>query len=139
MNRSVLPAMIVVLALADALVHLSLDIFLFDGQFLAGFLNVLFLLNFAGYLVLTIGFVICRRFSTKLHRAVSLALVAYATATVLAWLGGGQDDLLSLGYVSKAAELTLIVALILYVRTLPVAPARRVLVLMPSRTVSDDI
>ncbi len=138
MTRFVLPAMIVVLALADALIHLSLDIFFFDGQFLAGFLNVLFLLNFGGYLVLAIGFVVSRRFSTKIRRAVSLALVAYATATVLAWLAGGPDDLLGLGYVSKAAELTLIVSLILYLRTLSVAPSRPVLVLVPSRTVSDD-
>src|SRR5438552_728425 len=111
MPRSLLPAMIVILALADAFIHLSLDLFFFSGQFFTGFLNVLFLLNFAGYLVLAIGFVVSCRFSTRLHRGVSLALVAYATATILAWLGGGQDDLLGLGYVSKAAELTLIVAL----------------------------
>ena len=136
--RFVLPAAIVALALADAMIHLSLDIFFFSGQFLGGFLNVLFLLNFAGYVVLTAAFVISLRMSSKLGRVASLALLAYATATILAWIGGGQDDLLGLGYVSKGAEVALILALVLHLRTLSVAPTGRLLFLMPSREAADE-
>jgi hypothetical protein len=81
--------------------------------------------------------VVSRYFSTQLRRAVTLALLAYTTATVLAWLGGGQDDLLGLDYVSKAAELALLVALALHLKTLRVARARPVFVLVPRRAASD--
>jgi hypothetical protein len=117
-TRFALPALIVALALVDGVIHLSLDVFFFHGRFFGDILAILFFLNFTGYVVLVGGFLLSARSSPTWRRIVDLAMLVYATATVLAWLGSGDPNLLGLGFVAKADEVTLILALIVHVSTL---------------------
>ena len=118
MTRFALPALIVALALVDGAIHLSLDVFFFHGRFFGDILTTLFLLNFTGYVALAAGFLLRARSSLAWRRRVDLLMLVYATATVLAWLGAGDPDLLGLGYLAKAVEGALILALIVHAWTL---------------------
>ncbi|HYU20015.1 MAG TPA: hypothetical protein VEQ11_15100 [Chloroflexota bacterium] len=112
MRPWILPAVIGLLALADGILHLSLDILLFRGEFLRNRLSQLFLLNAIGYLVLVAAFFLGPRWLGARRWLVDLALIGYAVATFVTWLTYGRPNPLGLGYVSKAIEIMLVVALL---------------------------
>jgi len=131
-NR-ILPAIISVLALADAVLHLALDAVLFRGNFLGPLvpppgaqapagpgplvplplpLNQMFVLNFVGYLVLVALFwFIVRRFGGG-RWWMDVVFIVYIAAAFLAWMEVGGPNPRGLGYLSKSIELVLVVALL---------------------------
>lgn len=100
-GTAVLTTAIVVLALASAYIHSTLG-------------DLLFVLNAGGYVILTVAFVVG---AVSRHPLVvrfswlpRVALLGYATASIVAWLIMG--GFYWLGYLTKAIELTLVVLLI---------------------------
>ena len=139
-RHGTLPALITVLALADGVLHLSLDFILFHGH-LFGFgspsgpppgaapraprpptagppvrlplpLNELFLLNFIGYVVLVLVFWFGPRLLGRWRWLADVALIVYAAAAFLAWLDMGRPNPMGLGYLSKGIEILLVIALV---------------------------
>ncbi|HKZ55807.1 MAG TPA: hypothetical protein VJ123_10025 [Anaerolineales bacterium] len=108
MSRSMLRNAILVLGLATALIHLYLNVFYDD-------FSVLFTLNGLGYLGLLAGIFLPIPFLAGRERLVKLALIAYAAVTILAWVAMG--DRIPLGYIDKAIEVLLILALFASLRT----------------------
>ncbi len=126
----ILSIVIVVLALADGILHLSLDFILFGGRngppsgprpalpppaarafpFILP-LNQLFILNFVGEVILVVLFVISRRWFGRRRWLVNVAMIVYAAATFVAWLMFGRPNPMGLGYLSKGIEIVLIIAL----------------------------
>ncbi len=120
MARLLLPA-IIVLALLDGLIHLGLDLFIMPN--LRNSLAILFLLSFLGYLVLVGAFLYTQRASLTQRRWVDGALIVYALILLGAWLSRGGPNprgfgFVPLGYLSKAIEVLLILALIVHAATL---------------------
>ena len=137
-----LPILITLLALADGILHLSLDAVLFRGNFVGrlgpppgappnappgGFpppppiglplpLNQMFVANCVGYLVLVILFWTVARRSAVAARWVNVAFILYAILAFLAWVDFGMPNPMGLGYLSKAVEVVLLIALLAYVR-----------------------
>jgi hypothetical protein len=136
----ILPILIVILAIADGPVHLSLDFVLFRGNLFGPLgpppgapplpapgaggpprmplpLNQLFALNFVGYLLLAVTV----WFGT--HRLggwawlFDVALVVYVAAIFGAWWSFGRPNPMGLGYLSKTIEIVLILALVAHVWT----------------------
>ena len=107
-SRSMLRNAILVLGLATALIHLYLNVFYDD-------FSVLFTLNGLGYLGLLAGIFLPIPFLAGRERLVKLALIAYAAVTILAWVAMG--DRIPLGYIDKAIEVLLILALFASLRT----------------------
>ncbi len=130
------------LALASGVLHLALDMVLFRGNF--GFfrigeapsgpppgagsgpppgatpppqlplpLNQLFLLNFVGWIALVLLFWFAPRTWAWL---VDIAMILYTLAIIGGWMYIGSPNPMSLGYISKAIELTLLVALLVHLR-----------------------
>jgi hypothetical protein len=182
LTRWILPLGITVLALADGVLHLTLDFVLFHGQLfgsgagggppggaaagratVAGAssasapvasgtaagaapvgtsaagpggagappgppsmpfplpLNELFLLNFLGFVVLVLWFWFGpRRWAWLARRRwlIDLVLLLYTAASVVGWFAVGRPNPMGLGYLSKALELALILALVVHARTL---------------------
>jgi hypothetical protein len=158
MNRGsggILTAVIVLLALADGLLHLSLDFVLFGGNFFGtpSFgpppggrpggpgpygpprgrppggpggsggpaplpfplpLNQLFFLNFLGYMVLVIAFLLAPRFLGARAWIVDIVFALYAAATIVGWFLAGAPNPMGLGVISKVLEVTLIVVLLIH-------------------------
>jgi hypothetical protein len=118
----VLGVLIVVLALVDGLVHLSIDAFV-THSFAARYTNVLFLLNFLGYVVLVVAFVWAQRGSPSVRRLVDAVLIVYPLAALVAWevitAGRGNPRLagvpLGLAQISKPAEILLALAALAHV------------------------
>jgi hypothetical protein len=131
-------AFIPVLALADGVLHLTLDYVLFHGLLIGSAfpsgprpggitpppgsrpgpplpmplpLNEMFLLNFVGYVVLAIVFLVSPRWLGKWRWLVNVAMIGYAATAFLAWLDYGRPNPQGLGYLSKGIEIVLIMAL----------------------------
>jgi hypothetical protein len=131
----ILPAAISVLALADGVLHLMLDVVLFRGNFFGRFgpppgaapgpngppgppvplplpINQLFVLNLVGYVVLIALFWLAlRRFQTWRTWVDSL-FVVYVIVVFLAWVDMGRPNPQGLGFLSKCIELLLVIALL---------------------------
>ncbi len=110
MSDRILVLATVVLAIADGILHLALDIVLFRGRFFLNELSVLFLLNFVGYLVLAGLFLFSGRLLGSRAWLVNLLLAVYALTAIVMWAQRGGPNPLNLGYASKALEVLLLVA-----------------------------
>jgi hypothetical protein len=133
-SNRILRIVIVILALADGVLHLLLDFVLFGGRngppagsrpapppgspppgprfALPIPLNVLFLLNFIGAVVLVLLFWFGPRWLGRKHWWVDVIMIVYAAATFVAWVMFGQPNPMGLGYLSKGLEIALIIALL---------------------------
>jgi hypothetical protein len=140
-----LPAAITVLALADGVLHLSLDFILFrgppPGARPAGSappprppgagplvrmplpLNELFIINFVGWVLLALLFWFGPSLLGVKRRVVDVLMMLWALGTILGWLDVGRPNPMNLGLLAKGIEVVLIVALILHA-TRQSAPAR---------------
>ncbi len=144
-NQSILRILIAILALADGVLHLSLDFVLFRGNFIgrpfpagprpgtlpggggpppgagpnlfALPLNELFLLNFVGAVVLVLLFVFSARWLGARRWWVNVVMIAYAAATFGGWLLFGRPNPMGLGYLSKGIEIGLIIVLLVDIWT----------------------
>jgi hypothetical protein len=94
---------IVVLTLATALVHLSLN-----------FPDPVFILNGLGYLTLLAALYVPISQLAPYRRAVLWVLIGYAALTFLLWLAIGARN--AIGYVTAADEVALILLLLLEAR-----------------------
>src|SRR4051794_22421347 len=112
----VLPIIMSVLALADGLLHLSLDFVLFHGNLFANVLSVLFALNFLAFVVLTAAIWLGPRWLGHRRWLVDVALLLFAAATFIGWLILGAPNPMGLGYASKAIEALLMLAALLHLR-----------------------
>lgn len=110
MGRSGLRAAIVVLGTATALIHVSLNVPFAPAL-------AIFTLNGLGYLALVAAFAfdppLVRRQRALLH----YAFIGYAVVTILAWVAIGQRDIV--GFVDKAIEIGLVIALWRHLRVGP--------------------
>lgn len=137
--NTVLTALIAVLALGDGILHLSLDWVLFRGRLFGSPFppgnrpgpaptrplparppanplvlptNELFLLNFAGEVVLVGFFLYSRRWAASRRWMVDVVMILYAAATFTAWWIYGRPNPMGLGLLSKSVEVVLIIALL---------------------------
>jgi hypothetical protein len=133
-NNRILRSIIGVLALADGVLHLLLDFVLFGGRngppagsrptpppgsrpagprlALPLPLNVLFLLNFIGEVVLVLLFWFGPRLFGKRRWLIDVIMIIYAAVTFIAWVMFGAPNPMGLGYLSKGFEIALIIALL---------------------------
>ncbi len=133
-NNQILRIIIVVLALADGVLHLLLDFVLFGPRngppagarptpapgtprpgprlALPLPLNVLFLLNFIGEVVLALLFWFGPRWLGQRRWLINVVMIIYAAATFIAWVMFGAPNPMGLGYLSKGIEIALIIALL---------------------------
>ena len=116
---------IVLLALIDGVLHLWLNIALFRGNFFGplGFpspfplpLNQLFTLNFIGYVVLAILFWFSPRLLGARQWLIDVLLIVLSVLSFIGWIQIGAPNPMGLGYLSKAIEATLIIALVVHMR-----------------------
>ena len=114
---------VVVLALADGLLHLALNLVLFGGNFFGPLpfpspfplpMNQLFTLNFFGYVVLGLAFWFAPRFLGQRAWLFDVVLIGYAALAMIGWVQIGMPNPMGLGYLSKAIEVALIVALAIH-------------------------
>lgn len=141
MQNRILPVIIVVLTLADGILHLSLDFVLFRGNFFGGRppsgpppgsptpvrpgpppggggnpfilpLNELFLLNFIASVVLVLLYWFGRHRLGERRWLLNVLLIAYAGAALVGWFIVGRPNPMGLGYLAKAIEILLIIALV---------------------------
>jgi|SoiMethySBSTD1v2_1073268.scaffolds.fasta_scaffold3981000_1 hypothetical protein len=113
MSDRVLVPVIVILALADGILHLALDIIFsvrFSSRFLTSTLGILFLLNFVGYVALAAAFVFGRRRLGSRAWILDLLLLVYAAGSIGVWVWFGMPNPMGTGYPSKVLEALLIVA-----------------------------
>jgi hypothetical protein len=130
-----LAVLILVLALADGVVHFALDIVLFRGNFFGALgpppgaappgqggppqmplpLNQLFVLNLVGYIVLAALFWFVGRGAGLWSRVVDAALIVYVVVTFVAWWQFGRPNPQNLGILSKTIEVLLLLAVIAYI------------------------
>ena len=75
-------------------------------------LNELFLLNFAGSIVLVVLYVLSRRLLGERRWIVDVVLIIYAAVTFAAWWMFGRPNPMNLGYLSKGVEIVLIISLL---------------------------
>ena len=133
-NNRILRIAIVILALADGVLHLALDFILFGGRngppagprptpppgspppgprfALPLPLNVLFLLNFIGEVVLVLLFWLSPRLLGRRRWLVNVIMIIYAATTFVAWVMFGRPNPMGLGFLSKGIEILLIIALL---------------------------
>lgn len=133
-----LPILVTTLALADGILHLSLDAILFRGNFFGRLgpppgatpppgggpppppvslplpLNQMFVLNFVGYVVLVALLWVTLRRSDPWRRLVEGAFILYVMLAFLAWVDVGRPNPMGLGYLSKAVEIALFFALLVF-------------------------
>jgi hypothetical protein len=131
-----LRVVIILLAIADGLLHLALNVVLFRGNFFGALpfaspfplpLNQLFSLNFVGYVVLAVVFWYAPRLLGPRGWLVDVVLLVYTLLSIVGWLQVGLPNPRGLGYLAKAFELALIVALAVHAWSVmrPGSPARR--------------
>lgn len=140
-NSIVLRVIIAVLALGDGVLHLSLDWILFRGNLFGSGrppgpssgtlpprtgtlparpvgnpfilpLNELFVLNFAGEVVLVALFLYSRRLLGERRWIVDVLMIVFAAATFIGWLIYGRPNPMGLGYLARGMEIVLIIALL---------------------------
>src|SRR5579859_274201 len=138
----ILPIVISALALIDGILHFSLDVVLFRGNFFGRLgpppgaapnpsgpppgappgppiplplpLNQLFLLNLIGYVGLVVLFWLVYRRVHGWRWWMSLPLIVYVAAVFLGWVDYGRPNPLGLGYLSKGIEILLMIALLTF-------------------------
>ena len=103
---------ILLLAAADASIHVYLDYLFFGGNFFRNPLAVQFFLNFIGYVVLVCAFVSAGRWLGKQRALINAIMILYAGAAIFRWVQLQMPNPMGLGYLSKAIEVLLIVALL---------------------------
>jgi hypothetical protein len=81
-------------------------------------LNQLFFLNFVGFVVLVALFWLSPRFLGRRRWLVDVALILYTLTSVVGWIAFGEPNPMGLGYLSKAVEALLVVALVAHIWTL---------------------
>jgi hypothetical protein len=116
----VLRIAIVVLALADGILHLALNQVLFRGNFFGPLpfqtpwvlpMNILFVLNFVGYAALAAVFWYAPRYMGARRWLLDAVIIVYALLSIAAWIQLRSPNPQGLGYLSKTLEVALIVAL----------------------------
>jgi hypothetical protein len=116
----VLRIAIVVLALADGILHLALNQVLFRGNFFGPLpfqtpwvlpMNILFVLNFVGYVALAAVFWYAPRYMGARRWLLDAVIIVYVLLSIAAWIQLRSPNPQGLGYLSKAFEVALIVAL----------------------------
>jgi hypothetical protein len=117
-RSGLLAAAIVLLTLADGLIHLSLAFILYHGQLFADAFSTLFVLNFLGALALIAAFLLSPRFAPGDRRAIDLLIMTYAAIAFVVWFTVGRPNPSGLGYLSKTIEVVLVIVLYLHIRTL---------------------
>ncbi|MBV9357446.1 MAG: hypothetical protein JO023_18190 [Chloroflexi bacterium] len=121
----VIEALIVILTLADGVLHGSLDILLFHGDFSRGGpLPWLFLLNLVAAVVLAALFLLNRGAPAARRRLIDLAIAAFAIVTFFCWFyfTGGRANPMNLGYTARVIEVVLVVLILVHVRELSRMP-----------------
>src|SRR5215216_3821095 len=128
----ILRAAVAILALANGVLHLMLDVVLFRGNFFGPVappgaapppqpfplpLNQLFVVEFVGYVLLVVLFWFSRRWLGRLGWLVDLALLAYTGASIAGWLSIGGPNPRGLGYLAKGIEIALILAVLAHLVT----------------------
>ena len=106
MNRSSIGTLqigIILLVIATAAIHLSLGI----PDFL-----VMFILNGIGYLVLVTALYLPQL--QRYRRLIRWALIAFAAVTIIGWIAVGAR--ITIGYLDKVIEITLITLLMIEMR-----------------------
>jgi hypothetical protein len=124
MSPALLEAAIVLLALADGLIHLTLVTVIFRFDFSRGGpLPYLFLLNFICYVALAGLFWASRNGPVARRRLVDLVIAGFALVTFVAWwyFTGGRGNPMNLGYTSKVIEVLLFGAALYHWRSLGAA------------------
>ncbi len=138
-NDGLLRLAIVILAVADGVLHFALDFILFRGRLIGNPfngpppgappgapagpppsplilpLNELFLLNFIGWVVLAVLFWLSPRLLGARRWLVDVAMMLYAAATIGGWVLYGMPNPRGLGYTAKGLEVVIIVALAVHV------------------------
>ena len=118
-------SLIVILAVADGVLHLALNFVLFGGNLFGPLpfpspfplpFNQLFTLNFIGYLVLALGFWFGPRLLGRRFWLLDVVLIVYAALSIIGWVQIGMPNPSGLGFLSKAFEVVLIGALIVHMR-----------------------
>lgn len=116
MSRTVLPTIIVVLALVDAAVHLFLTNMFFHFRVTSGNqLSYLFPLDVIALVVLVVLFIWTARSPSllNLHRVVSVLLIVDPLVEIVEWVGHHSPNPMGfLGDGVKAVEVVLIVLLV---------------------------
>jgi hypothetical protein len=131
--RGPLTVIISLLALADGVLHLSLNFVLFRGNLFGalgpppgaprppggggppGFLvplNQAFTLNLVGYVVLVLIFLFVGPRLGSWQWIVDVVFILYVATVFLAWLNFGAPNPRGLGYLSKSIEVLLVLALL---------------------------
>src|SRR5580765_5408513 len=96
-----LPLLIATLAVADGILHLALNFILFNGNLLGPLpfasplplpFNVLFTLNFVGYLVLAAAYWFGVRRPGIQAWVVGLAMAVYSLLSIIGWLQVGRPN-----------------------------------------------
>ena len=114
---------IVLLALADGILHLALNQVLFRGNFFGPLpfqspfvlpMNILFVLNFVGYVLLAVAFWYAPRYMGRRRWLVNAVLMIYTLLSIAGWVQIGSPNPQGLGYLSKALEVALLVALAIH-------------------------
>jgi hypothetical protein len=134
-NNVMVRAVIAILALADGIIHLSLDFILFRGNLIGPLLpppgapartgpprvnplilplNQLFVLNLIGAVVLVVLFWFSDRWLGSRRWLMNVALMIYEAAALFAWLDIGRPNPMGLGYLSKGIEIVAIITLVAY-------------------------
>jgi hypothetical protein len=138
-----LTGLIVLLALADGVLHFALDFILFRGNVFGSLgpppgappsgggpppfplpLNQLFALNVIGYVVLVLIFWFGAPRLGRRRWVVDVLLILYVVVIFLGWLRVGGPNPMGLGYLSKAMELVLVIALLAHIWTLTRSSAK---------------
>ncbi|MGH2461126.1 MAG: hypothetical protein ACRDIY_19890, partial [Chloroflexota bacterium] len=111
MSRTVLPTIIVVLALVDAVIHLFLAVTFFHLKIALGNqLSYLFPLDFIALVVLVVLFLRTARSSSmlNLHRVVGVLLIVDPLVEIIEWVGHHAPNPMGfLGDGAKAIEVVL--------------------------------
>jgi hypothetical protein len=131
LGSSLLAGVITLLGLADGVLHLSLDFILFRGNVFGSLapppgappsgggpppfplpLNQLFALNLIGYVVLVLIFWFGAPRLGRRRWIVDVLFILYVAVIFIGWLRIGGPNPMGLGYLSKAMEIVLVVALL---------------------------
>jgi hypothetical protein len=123
---------IIVLALAIGSLHLALDAILFhfhlspfatfNGRSVFMPLPILFILNFAGFVGLTVLYVMATFVRPNLVRLIDFLLLLMTLATLFGWNRFGRPNPRGLGTVAVTLEIVLTIVIVLH---LVFASARR--------------
>jgi len=116
---SALTAVVAILALADGLIHLSIDVFALK-VFATGKWNTfseLFLLQFLGAVVLVVAMYVSEKSSLAQRRAVGALLAVYPAVTFVAWviMTHAKGNPMNFATIDKPLEVVLVVLAIVRV------------------------